>query len=398
MCVIDVLSIIGRSSQLFEDDLSRLESETKSQVSDSTFLVLGGGGSIGRSVVKELFKHAPRVLHVVDLSENSLAELVRDVRSELDWLGGDFKTFTLDIGSTIYDQFIEDSFSYDYVLNLSALKHVRSEKDPYTLMRMLDTNIFNTVKTLRQSQERSSKKYFCVSTDKAANPVNLMGGSKKIMELYALSSRVELPVCSARFANVAFSAGSLLDGFKERINKNQPIVVPQGIQRFFVTEQEAGQLCVLSCLFGDDGDIFFPKPSPKLQLQDFFGIAERFVAQLGFEPAYFSDVAEAREAARHANTHKRWPVITQVSDTTGEKPYEEFFTKNETLDFDTFHTIGVVKRGVAQNDPPFHEFEQAIKDLRDSGKFTKTAILNAMKIMLPELEHDEKFKNLDEKM
>ena len=225
-----ILSLIGREKELFVQDIQQHENELQRIVADSTFLVIGGAGSIGQAVTNEIFKRNPRKLHVVDISENNMVELVRDIRSSFGYIEGDFQTFALDVGSVEYDAFIESDGKYNYVLNLSALKHVRSEKDPYTLMRMIDVNIFNTEKTLIQAVTNGSRKYFCVSTDKAANPVNMMGASKRIMEMFLMRRSLEIEISTARFANVAFSDGSLLHGFNQRIQKKQPIVAPRDIK------------------------------------------------------------------------------------------------------------------------------------------------------------------------
>jgi FlaA1/EpsC-like NDP-sugar epimerase len=228
------LELIGRDKELFEDDVTQHEKELSDIVRTSRFLVIGGAGSIGQAVTKEIFKRQPKKLHVVDISENNMVELVRDIRSSFGYIDGDFQTFALDCGSVEYDAFWNADGEYDYVLNLSALKHVRSEKDPYTMMRMIDVNIFNTVKTIQQSIDKSVKKYFCVSTDKAANPANMMGASKRIMEMYLMQLSEQIDISTARFANVAFSDGSLLHGFKQRIQKRQPIVAPNDVKRYFV--------------------------------------------------------------------------------------------------------------------------------------------------------------------
>ncbi len=280
----EILELIGRNKELFSYDLKQYEKELFQIVSTSSFLVLGGAGSIGQAVTKEIFKRNPKKLHVVDISENNMVELVRDIRSSFGYIDGDFATFALDIGSLEYDAFIKSDGKYDYVLNLSALKHVRSEKDPFTLMRMIETNIFNTDKTLKQSIENGTKKYFCVSTDKAANPVNMMGASKRIMEMFVNRRSKQIDVSMARFANVAFSDGSLLHGFNQRIQKNQPIVAPNDIKRYFVTPQESGELCLMSCIFGENRDIFFPKLSENLHLVTFSQIAVRYLENLGYEP------------------------------------------------------------------------------------------------------------------
>ena len=279
----NILPLIGRDLELFSDDIIMSQLELAEIVSSSSFLVLGGAGSIGQAVVKEIFKRHPKKLHVVDISENNMVELVRDVRSSFGYIEGDFQTFALDIGSLEYDAFIEADGNYDYVLNLSALKHVRSEKDPFTLMRMIDVNIFNTDKTIQQSIDKGTKKYFCVSTDKAANPVNMMGASKRIMEMFLMRKSQEIDISTARFANVAFSDGSLLHGFNQRIQKRQPIVAPSDIKRYFVTPQESGELCLMSCIFGQNRDIFFPKLSESLHLISFADIAVKFLAGLGYK-------------------------------------------------------------------------------------------------------------------
>ena len=294
----DILSLIGRSSALFCRDISKNEAKLNSIVSSSSFLVLGGAGSIGQAVTKEIFKRNPQKLHVVDISENTLVELVRDIRSSHGYIDGDFQTFALDIGSIEYGAFIDADGKYDYVLHLSALKHVRSEKDPYTLMRMVDINILNTDKTIAQSIASGVKKYFCVSTDKAANPVNMMGASKRIMELFLMRRSAQINISTARFANVAFSDGSLLHGFNQRIQKRQPIVAPNDVKRYFVTPQESGELCLMSCVFGENRDIFFPKLSEALHLITFSEIAERYLAQLGYQPYICASEDEARELAR----------------------------------------------------------------------------------------------------
>jgi UDP-N-acetylglucosamine 4,6-dehydratase len=280
----NVLKLLNRSNPLLDTDVHAYSDQLANTVNTSSFLVLGGAGSIGQAVTKEIFKRNPRKLHVVDISENNMVELVRDIRSSFGYIDGDFQTFALDIGSLEYDAFIKADGAYDYVLNLSALKHVRSEKDPFTLMRMIQVNVFNTDKTIQQSIKNGVKKYFCVSTDKAANPVNMMGASKRIMEMILMRRRVEIDISTARFANVAFSAGSLLHGFNQRIQKRQPIVAPKDIKRYFVVPQESGELCLMSCIFGENRNIFFPKLSESLHLITFAEIAYNYA----FSVVYFN--------------------------------------------------------------------------------------------------------------
>ena len=338
-----ILNLIGRDKILLAKDIYSHEIKLKEIVSSSTFLVLGGAGSIGQAVTKEIFKRNPKKLHIVDMSENNMVELVRDIRSSLGYIDGEFQTFSLDIGSDIYDAFIKADGNYDYVLNLSALKHVRSEKDPFTLMRMIDVNVFNTDKTLQQAIDNGTKKYFCVSTDKAVNPVNMMGASKRIMEMFLMRKSLDIKISTARFANVAFSDGSLLHGFNQRIEKKQPIVVPKDIKRYFVTPQESGELCLMSCIFGENRDIFFPKLSEDLHLISFADIAVKYLEEKGYEPYLCKDEDEARELAKTLPQQGKWPCLFSSSDTTGEKDFEEFFTDNETLDMDRFENLGVIK-------------------------------------------------------
>lgn len=394
----NILSLIGRTDALFTQDISNQEVELSKIVSESRFLVLGGAGSIGQAVTKEIFKRNPQKLHVVDISENNMVELVRDIRSSFGYIDGDFQTFALDIGSIEYDTFIKSDGQFDYVLNLSALKHVRSEKDPFTLMRMIDVNVFNTDKTIQQSIESGAKKYFCVSTDKAANPVNMMGASKRIMEMFLMRKSEQMSISTARFANVAFSDGSLLHGFNQRIQKRQPIVAPNDIKRYFVTPQESGELCLMSCIFGENRDIFFPKLSEALHLISFADIAVKYLEQLGFEPYLCSSEDEARELAKTLPEQGKWPCLFTESDTTGEKDFEEFFTDKEVLDMERFENLGIIK-----NEPLFEQalltlFEQSIAEMKDKREWSKEQIVELFFTMIPDFGHKETGKYLDSKM
>ena len=394
----NILSLIGREKELFSDDIGKYTDDLRAIVSNAAFLVIGGAGSIGQAVTKEIFKRNPKKLHVVDISENNLVELVRDIRSSYGYIDGEFKTFAIDIGSLEYDAFIKNDGQYDYILNLSALKHVRSEKDPFTLMRMIETNIFNTDKTLKQSIEKGTKKYFCVSTDKAANPVNMMGASKRIMEMFVHRNSQEIEVSMARFANVAFSDGSLLHGFNQRIQKRQPIVAPNDIKRYFVTPQESGELCLMSCIYGENRDIFFPKLSESLNLVSFADIAVKYLEQLGFEPHLCKDENEARELAKILPQESKWPCFFTKSDTTGEKDFEEFFTDKETLDMQRFENIGIIKNTLDFNADKLESFEKSIKNYLDNLSWTKEDIVREFFKLLPDFEHKETGKYLDEKM
>ena len=394
----NMLNLIGRDRELFEDDIAKHGKELEEIVSSSKFLVVGGAGSIGSAVVKEIFKRNPKKLHVVDISENNMVELVRDIRSSLGYIDGEFKTFALDIGSDIYDAFIEADGEYDYVLNLSALKHVRSEKDSYTLMRMIDVNIFNTDKTISQSIKKGVKKYFCVSTDKAANPVNMMGASKRIMEYFLMRRSLEMPISTARFANVAFSDGSLLHGFNRRIEKRQPISAPKDIRRYFVTPKESGELCLMSTIFGENRDIFFPKLSDKLHLITFAEIAVKYLNELGYEAYECESEEEARELVKTLPEQGKWPVYFFNSDTTGEKDFEEFYTGDEEIDWDRFENLGVIKNDAMFDNEKLEYFTDTITKLREQGEWEKVDLVKLFNYMIPNFNHKETGKYLDQRM
>ena len=393
-----ILDLIGRNTELFKEDININDKKLSEIVSLSSFLVIGGAGSIGQAVVKEIFKRNPKKIHVVDINENSLTELVRDIRSSIGYIEGNFNTFALDIGSIEYDAFIKSDGKYDYVLNLSALKHVRSEEDPYTLMRMIDVNIFNTDKTIKQSVENSVKKYFCVSTDKAANPVNMMGGSKRIMEMFLMQRSKEINISTARFANVAFSDGSLLHSFNQRLSKRQPIAAPSDIKRYFVTPKESGELCLMSCIFGNNRDIFFPKLSESLHLVTFSEIAVKYLKMKGFEAYACSSEDEARELVKTLPDKGMWPCLFTKSDTTGEKDFEEFYTKKEKLDTSKFRSIGIIKNEVSYNDNQLKSFEDSINRLKHCGVWNKEDIVDEFFKIISNFNYHDKGKYLGEKM
>lgn len=392
------LYLIGREQELFTLDMQNHESLLSEAVSGSRILVLGGAGAIGQAVVREIFRRNPFKLHVVDISENNLVELVRDIRSTFGYISGDFRTFALDINSVEYDAYFKAEGQFDYILNLSALKHVRSEKDPYTLMRMVDVNVLNTDKTLKQAVDAGVKKYFCVSTDKAANPVNMMGASKRIMEMFLMRRSLQIDISTARFANVAFSDGSLLHGFNQRLEKCQPVVAPNDVRRYFVTPKEAGELCLMSCIFGDNRDIFFPKLSEKLHLTSFADIAVKYLEAKGFEPVLCSDEDEARVLAKTLPEQGKWPCLFTSSDTTGEKDFEEFFTDHETVDIERFENLGIIKNEADFDEQLLAEFEERIAAMKQNLAWTKQDLVDLFHRMIPDFGHKETGKYLDSKM
>lgn len=395
---IQTLHLIGRASPLFESDIVKLHGEFSELVKGSRFLVIGGAGSIGQSVTREIFKRGPSVLHVVDISENSMVELVRDIRSTFGYSSGDFRTFAIDSGGREFEALFVGEGPYDYVLNLSALKHVRSEKDPYTLMRMIEVNILNTIKTINLAREGGATKYFCVSTDKAANPVNMMGASKRIMEMFLMRESLSQPISMARFANVAFSDGSLLHGFNQRFAKRQPISAPKDVRRYFVTPQESGELCLLSCLLGNNRDILFPKLSEKLHLINFSEVAVRYLRQLGFEPYECVSEQEARELSESLISDKKWPCFFFNTDTTGEKSFEEFYTDKEDIDMGRFQCVGVIRNQPTDNRIQLDDFVANIELLRKEKFWNKVDIVKLFSDLLPDFSHFETGKNLDQRM
>lgn len=394
----NILSLIGRESELFNEDVKANDLRLEKIVSDSRFLVIGGSGSIGQAVTQEIFKRDPKALHVVDISENNMVELVRDLRSTVGYGSGEFKTFAVDCGSVEFEALMKAEGPYDYVFNLSALKHVRSEKDPYTLMRMIMVNVFNTVKTLRMAKEMGAKKYFCVSTDKAANPVNMMGASKRIMEMFLMRESLTQEISMARFANVAFSDGSLLHGFNQRFTKKQPFSAPNDVRRYFVTPQESGELCLLSGLLGNNRDIFFPKLSEKLHLITFSEIAVRYLRARGYQPYECESEDEARDRAEELIANKQWPCYFFKSDTTGEKDFEEFFTDAEDLDMERFETVGVIRNQPEFDEAELDKFMNGIEALREKGTWDKEDIVKLYFSLLPEFAHKETGKYLDQRM
>ena len=393
-----MLSLLGRKEPLFSSDITQLNLDLISMIENSRFLVIGGAGSIGQAVTKEIFKRKPLKLHVVDISENNMVELVRDIRSTLGYIDGDFKTFAIDCGSLEFEALITSEGPYDYVFNLSALKHVRSEKDPFTLMRMLSVNILNTIKTFKLARDHGAKKYFCVSTDKAANPVNMMGASKRIMEMFLMRESKTMSISMARFANVAFSDGSLLHGFNQRVSKRQPLSAPSDVRRYFVTPQESGELCLMSGLLGDNRDIFFPKLNEQLDLITFSDIAERYLHDLGYEPHHCKSEDEARDCATELINNRQWPCYFFKSDTTGEKDFEEFYTDAEDIDMHKYKSVGVIKNEPLYDENKLNQFLLNIEELQSDGNWNKQDIIKLFFDLLPEFAHKETGKYLDGRM
>jgi FlaA1/EpsC-like NDP-sugar epimerase len=390
--------VTERSESLFAEDLRANKPGLREALAGSRVVVVGAAGSIGSAVVRTLLEFEPASLCLIDLSENNLVELVRDLRSSLGYIEGDFRALPLDCGSPEFSAFLaRESSGYDFVLNLSALKHVRSEKDPYSLMRMIQVNILNTRMLLRTAP-RDGGRFFCVSTDKATRPVNMMGASKRIMELFLLWERTRASVSTARFANVAFSDGSLLHGFDARIRKRQPLAAPNDVRRYFINSRESGELCLMACLLGDDRELLFPKLDAGLHLITFSEIAERYLRSLGYRARPCPTEDEARATVEESAARGEWPCFFFESDTTGEKDYEEFYTEADQPDLERFHDLGVLRLQPESGPDRCAAFEQGIMELRRANAWTKEDLVRLFHEILPDFAHAERGKYLDGRM
>lgn len=393
----NMLSLIGREEALFAEDTSTHESVLAARVEAGRFLVIGGAGSIGQAVTREIFRRHPKALHVVDISENNLVELVRDIRSTLGYIEGDFQTFAIDCAGPEFEALMCAGEGYDYVLNLSALKHVRSEKDPFTLMRLIEVNILNTISTLAAARTGGADKYFCVSTDKATNPVNMMGASKAIMEKFLMRESLTQTVSTARFANVAFSDGSLLHGFNQRFHKRQPIAAPNDVRRYFVTPEESGQLCLMSCLLGKTATYSFPSsarssissPSPTLlcvtlKRRDMI----RLPAQARKRP-----VPRSRRTPHAGNGPVSFSRATQPAKRTSRNS-----TPTRRLDMARFETIGVIRKPAHFDARSLDHFLTRILELRASRSWTRGDLVALFHDVLDNFEHKDTGRFLDSRM
>ena len=392
----NILKLLNRERQLFVGDWGNRKEHLNEIFTGSRVLVVGGAGSIGSAVTSLLFEFGTATLDVVDLSENNLVELVRGIRSKYSKTSTSFDTYAIDVGSKEFEHLFEKKGGYDYIFNLSALKHVRNEKDEFTLRRMLQVNVVNAVELARISARYEAQKYFCVSTDKAANPANLMGASKRIMEKYLMLSDNRQNTSFARFANVAFSDGSLLDGFLNRIRKRQPLSAPSNIRRFFITDFEAASLCLFSAGLGQHLDIFFPKVSDEFCLQGFGEIAKSFLTEQGYYPLLVESEDDARMKIMHADVTREWPLYLFKSDTDGEKEYEEFFTDNELVDDTKFQEISLIKNEMSTGS--IMDYEELKEIITSSAYISRKDLKLLINNLVPELSHNVTGKSLNERM
>lgn len=391
--------VTGRTESLFGKDLHRHEHQLHHEIKDRSVLVIGGAGTIGSAFVKALLPYRPSRLFVVDINENGLTELTRDLRSTAgQFIPADYKTYPFNFGDKVFEKMYRSEGPFDVVAHFAAHKHVRSEKDHFSIEAMIENNVLRTFRLLQLLAENPPRRFFGVSTDKAANPVNVMGASKKLMEEVLLTYTNKIPITTARFANVAFSNGSLPDGFLQRLAKRQPLSAPADVQRYFVSPQESGQLCLLACMLGAPGDIFFPKLSAT-QMKTFSQIALSLLETLGYQPHYCQSEEEARQwAMKWTPDMHEYPVYFFTSDTSGEKPFEEFFTNDETIDLSTFDALGVVKAKARYSLSFMENFLQSLQQDFEKENLTKKNIVDRLCQVLPEFQHIETGKGLDGKM
>lgn len=391
--------ITHRQHSLFAGDIQNHFKEIESEVKGCSLLVIGGAGSIGSSFIKALLPFKPSKLVVIDLNENGLAELVRDIRSTNGlYVPDEFRCYTLNYADPIFERIFREEKGFDIVANFSAHKHVRSEKDRYSVQALIENNDIKAKKLMDLLTVYPPKHFFCVSTDKAANPVNIMGASKRIMEDLVMAYNKYFKVTTARFANVAFSNGSLPDGWIHRLQKKQPLTAPNDVKRYFVSPEEAGQICMLACILGNGGEVFFPKLGED-QMLTFSSICDKFVTANGLEKDPCSSDDEAkRKAAAFDWSDNKYPTLYFGSDTTGEKAYEEFYVPGEIIDMQRFQTLGVVEHTTRHEMAEVNSFFEKLEDIFAQEDFTKEQVVDAIKEFIPNFEHEEKGKNLDQKM
>lgn len=395
--------VTGRPESLFLADLAEFQARLSERIRGRSVLVIGGAGTIGSSFIKALLKFKPARLTVVDYNENGLTELVRDLRSSNGYhIPQTFQTYPVDFGDAVFEKILRREGPFEIVANFAAHKHVRSEKDQYSIEAMLLNNVFKTKHLLELLSAHKPERFFCVSTDKAANPVNVMGASKHLMEQILLAYAAQIPVATARFANVAFSNGSLLAGFLERLRKRQPLSAPNDVERYFVSPEESGQLCLLACMLAVPGEIFFPKLNPEKDLRKFSEIGIALLQTQGFQANYCATEQEAREQAALLDAgSSAWPVYFFKSDTTGEKQVETFFTNRELLDLGQFQSIGIIKNQTSIAHNPLLKTTQMLEELKAvlaEKDLDKPALIAVMQQLVPDFQHFETGVGLDQKM
>ena len=392
-------SVTFRPVSMFAADIEANREKLAEEIKGKKVCVIGGAGSIGSSFIKAVLCFEPASVVVVDLNENGLAELVRDIRStEGLYVPDEFRCYTLNFADPIFERIFREEKGFDIVANFSAHKHVRSEKDRYSVQALIENNDIKAKKLMDMLTVYPPKHFFCVSTDKAANPVNIMGASKRIMEDLVMAYNKYFKVTTARFANVAFSNGSLPDGWLHRLQKKQPLAAPSDVKRYFVSPEESGQICMLACILGRPGEVFFPKLGED-QMLTFSSICDDFVKSEGFIKKECQNDEDAKHfAAQMDYDSATYPVVYFKSDTTGEKAYEEFYVPGEKIDMRCFQSLGVVEQTVRHEMAEVNTFFDKLEAIFHEDDFTKAQVVDAIKEFIPNFEHEEKGKNLDQKM
>lgn len=391
--------ITGRSESMFAANIEANREKLREEIEGKSVLVIGGAGTIGSSYIRAVLPFRPSKLMVVDISENGLAELTRDLRSTYGmYVPEEYRTYPLSFADPIFEKIFRAEKGFDIVANFSAHKHVRSEKDKYSVQALLENNVLKARRLLDLLSEYPPHHFFCVSTDKAANPLNIMGASKKIMEDMIMAYSSQFKISTARFANVAFSNGSLLAGFVERLMKRQPLSSPNDVKRYFVSPEESGQICMLACILGNCGEIFFPKLGEE-QMMTFSSIADQFLYSLGYDVKYCTSEEEARKYAMEMPADSKvYPVYYFASDTTGEKSFEEFYVEGEHVNLQRFTALGVIEDVKVREK---EEIDQLLKKLSVTFArpgIEKADVVEVLKEFIPQFKHIEKGKNLDQKM
>jgi len=390
--------ITKRDKSLFENDINQYQDQLTANIKGKSVLVIGGAGTIGSSYIKAILNFEPARLYVVDTNENGLTELTRDLRSKHgQYIPEDYKTYPMNFGDEVFRKMFVNEGPFHIVANFAAHKHVRSEKDHYSIEAMIDNNVFKAKEFLDLLVTYKPEHFFCVSTDKAANPVNVMGASKKLMEEVIMAYSSDIKITTARFANVAFSNGSLLDGYIQRLFKKQPISCPSDVKRFFVSPEESGQICMLACILGASGEIYFPKLEED-QMVNFKDITLDFFKEMAIPVVECISDDDARNKATSMSIEDPHPVYFFTSDTSGEKLYEEFYTDTDEVDMIKYEGMGVIKNAVKPSKTQIENCINELQMLMQSDAYDKSAIVSLMKKHLPDFEHIETGKSLDQKM
>jgi hypothetical protein len=350
-------------------------------------------------MVRELQSWHPACIDLVDTDENGLVDLVREAHASGVPFSRDSAIAALDFTGPEFAPFVRSRPIHDFVLNFAALKHVRSESDPFTAMRMLRVNALSHGAVLALLSERPPQRYFVVSSDKAVRPANLLGASKALMERLALARSAQVPFASARFANVAFSRGSLLDSFLQRLERAEPFAGPSDVRRYFIAREEAAELCLLGCCAIPAGAIVAPPQDERLTLQSFPEIAEKILQHFGFVPLPCTSAAEAVQRARDRKSlDPQWPCFFSPSNTSGEKPTEEFISPGEGWATDPQTGITIIHQPLRAPQSALDTTVSKLEHLLTGRQWTRSDLIEAVRLAVPEFVHAESNGSLHQKL